>query len=493
MEALVRKFVENLAFLPSSSGGEPDENCIRRHILDCFSVLLQLQRNQKTLKSFESKVFWAAISSVAEMGSNPDEAKMKSNGNIIAEILSRNFPSSDTTDDAVPLESSVVSETDHISKRTDASSWLCLHWIGATGARFETDELASYLGANSRALQTFDNQKNKALPTHYAAAALHPNMSTISIMTDLCPRLVYEKDANGWLSLHYAAKYPDSVKMLTFLLQLYPAASSVFTEDDDSLSPFYLLFEGSSSRTHIESMLECLLEADSTVATKTNMCGETVLYNLCRSKRPDRESLARICLRTAPALATITDSGGRLPLHIVKTSTDGSALDLVQLLLEAYKEAASMTHDDDDLPLHNAASVLDLESVKCIVDAYPQALSICTAGSGSPLCCAAARKDAEGLSVVKYLYEKAPDMIKFHSGNEGLPTHDAAARGSVDILRCLLKVYPVAAATPCIEVDQLPLHCFMYITSPLDPCNLDKIRILLRYHSAAASAFDSDG
>jgi hypothetical protein len=78
----------------SSGSVGPDENRIRRHVLDCLGVLIYMQRKRDAIECFETKVFWAAISSVGNMGANLDESDCtSSHGNIVEEILLRNFPS----------------------------------------------------------------------------------------------------------------------------------------------------------------------------------------------------------------------------------------------------------------------------------------------------------------------------------------------------------------------------------------------------------------
>jgi ankyrin repeat protein len=245
-------------------------------------------------------------------------------------------------------------------------------------------------------------------------------------------------------------------------------------------------------------MLKCLLEADpAAAALKSILNGDTILHDLCRSERSDRLPLIRLCLSKAPSLVSIKNQTGHLPLHVLATCSakNAATLEVVQLLLGAYKEAASVTSNTDGLlPLHRAAQNLDLSSIKCIFEAYPLAISRYTISShGPPLRWASKRRDAEGLEVVQYLYEKAPEMASLQIGDDGsLPAHHAAAFGSIDILKYLLQMYPAAASTRCEREDQLPLHYHFHDRNPKE-CDLDKIRVLLGYNPSAASAVDEDG
>jgi hypothetical protein len=87
-------------------------------------------------------------------------------------------------------------------------------------------------------------------------------------------------------------------------------------------------------------------------------------------------------------------------------------------------------------------------------------------------------------------------MVNYQKNKCEMPTTFAAVFASVDMLKYLLQLCPEAAATQSKRQKQLPLHILLNnpaFPKSLTKCDLEKIRILLRYHPLAASAPSSKG
>jgi ankyrin repeat protein len=245
-------------------------------------------------------------------------------------------------------------------------------------------------------------------------------------------------------------------------------------------------------------MIECLLEADPSSATSLNGDGDTVLHILCDNICSSSASLVRLCLKTAPELASTRGQFGRLPIHVVSNPSFQfirEPTEVISVLLNAYKEGARVADDEGSLPLHHAAYGMTLASVKILVEAHPAALSVCTDRYGSPFSQASGRKDSEGLAVLKYLYELQPDSIMEFGERKWLPLHFAASFASLDIMNFLLSKYSEAAKAQTSLAGSLPLHLLIerFQSDSLSTKFGDMLRVLLRYYPDAAEKPDSDG
>jgi hypothetical protein len=167
-----------------------------------------------------------------------NDGTIASNHQLI-HVTMRNFPPADYNPEAYVVRQGqkVISA----GPPQDESKWLCMHWAGCVGDRISHGDLRALIESSPQAIQKIDGQKYKATPAHYATAARKPNIFFVSAIAEACPRIAYAKDNNGWLMLHYAAAYSNSVEMLELLLQLNPSATSTGTKVDGGDFPVHLL------------------------------------------------------------------------------------------------------------------------------------------------------------------------------------------------------------------------------------------------------------
>jgi hypothetical protein len=316
-----REFLEKFEpfFIPLTDGQsvrEPDENSIQRHILDCLGALINLKKKKSTIHNHESKVFFAAISFMATSASKGENLgktgqDKQEDGSA---LIMRNFPPRDYIPERKVRKNGSISLP--VVPQQKASHWLCMHWVACLGHNLTSDDHRALIEADPMSIQSIDGMKFKATPAHYAAAvtADKETVSSLSLMAKSCPRIASVKDHNGWLALHYAAKYSDSVQMLELLLQLNPSASLSASPDFDKYFPLFILAERTDMRYGRKvAMMKCLLEADPNSATAVNGCGDTILHILCDNPCSNSVELVRLCLKVAPQLASTRGQMDHLP------------------------------------------------------------------------------------------------------------------------------------------------------------------------------------
>jgi hypothetical protein len=339
---------------------EPDENNIQRHILDCMGAPINLKRKKSTWYCLESRIFFAAVSSMAtsaikgeNLGTSAKDKQGEGNALII-----RNFPPPDFS--SAPKGIKKGRSALSLIAQQKASHWLCMHWIACIGQilTLTSDDHRALIEADPMSIQSIDGQTFKATPAHYTAAAAdsEETVSFMSLMAEACPRIAFTKGHDGWLPLHYAAKYSNSVEMLELLLQLNPSASSTATSSGDF--PIHVLSRRTDMRDDLKvAMMKCLLEADPHSATALNGKGDTILHLLCATVCSCGDDVVRLCLKVAPQLASLKDQYDRLPLNVFTNCdhNDDKSAAIMKLILEAYKEGAVMTQVGGFLPLHCAA------------------------------------------------------------------------------------------------------------------------------------------
>ena len=195
--------------------------------------------------------------------------------------------------------------------------------------------------------------------------------------------------------------------------------------------------------------------------------------------------------RICPDQALKQDASGALPLHYAAHSTHPLQPQIVEYLLSAYPNGASISDKEGYLPLHWAVNSksLRIQSVMTLLGAYPKAAEVACAGGTLPLHWAVDRDDMN-LSIVKVLTEHFPSGHQHTSSGEWLPLHRCVDREiiNLEVLQYLIQQNPKGLLQPNVD-GHLPLHRAV----DRDCVNARAVELLIRACPDSAMIADSEG
>ena len=218
------------------------------------------------------------------------------------------------------------------------------------------------------------------------------------------------------------------------------------------LNNYMFFIEACDNENVTEGIIRHLLEYFPAAASATNEDGWTPLHKLC-SRKDATLGFIRLVLNAAPSSVRSVNSKGMMPLHCLcgykEEEDEAAALEMLNLLIEKYPEAAGHADNNGRLPIHIASTWIGRRSAeffRVLVEAYPGSLSVRGPWGKLPLHQACMRGS---LATVEYLYRQYPDAIDHAAAMEQYPIHLAIE--SVTRYRC----DPAAA----VEIVQFLLNC----------------------------------
>jgi ankyrin repeat protein len=210
--------------------------------------------------------------------------------------------------------------------------------------------------------------------------------------------------------------------------------------------------------------------------------GATPLHRAVTS--PWRGAAAtQFLVQACPGSVHDVDAEGRTPLHVAVRWIPGpdhpnddsrqpivDRMRRVDLLLEAWSDAARVRAMDGSLPLHCAAATPNRRVVRRLVRAYPESVFAVTNDGRAPLHCAVDgaydRHIPAGCGtwlperriVLSLLLGRWPDSLRLRCNSGLLPVHYAALRMVTShSLRFLVEQWPESAGLPTPD-GSLPIH-----------------------------------
>lgn len=155
------------------------------------------------------------------------------------------------------------------------------------------------------------------------------------------PEILQIPDNDGWLPLHLACWYCQSLDVIQMLLRLYPQAAEV--SQKDGYLPLHL---ACYNRSSIDT--------------------------------------AKLLLEAYPRAVEVKNVHGDLPLHIA-CMVDHSSHKLIAMLVDMYPKATEVQNNYGDLPVHWACHKnASIEIINMLVDAFPQSITIKNKGGWLP-------------------------------------------------------------------------------------------------------------
>lgn len=435
------------------------------HVLDCLGAL---QCVMGQYDSSRAKVFWGAVSTIADIGID------QATGHV-----DRRHPGATHLLRAFPND----------IKATEGRGWLPLHWAAVTD-NVEVNDVRSIARADPLATVKGCNQPISATPGHLIAAVRHPSMEVVKCLYNFYPRMANAKDSEGDLPLHYAARYSESPEMIRFLLQANPGATKV--RGEGNLVPLQNALYNES-----ETMKGCivshLLNADPSAASIVNSDGDTV-FHIAINQECKRDLIA-LLLDAFPEGLKVQNDIGHLPLHTACMTKDAPrTVEVVDLLLKAYPEAARVPCAYGHIPAHFAAESSCPEVLRRVLSVYPEGIYYQCAedNNNSPLIKAVINDNEE---TCRYICETFPDATKVKNSQGLTVLHFAAEGDNCSILKMLHERNPTAVRERDNE-GRLPLHIFVQVHQEIineNGSEADCLRFLLKVFPESVAIEDNHG
>ena len=344
--------------LASAQNSVTEEDFMFMHILDCIGAVASLRENQKSSSSSSSngdallgskyRVFWQSVREIADQ-------------EIASEAsIDKNMPRNE------PLNAIMQSFPDD-RKRSDGRMWLPLHFAVSLPHTSLAD-MRSIFNARPQAIKATADEAFKYNPCHLAAMTKNPRLEVVNLLKIFYPRFGSSLAFTAQTPLHLAAAFSNSAAMIRELVQVHPPALEMRTAQ--GFTP--LIFAFNNKSVEAPNILQAILDA----APQT-------------------------------ARMTIPNLHHMLPLHLFFLETYcNKVLEMVTILLAAYKEAMNIPNDLGLRPVDYAAKFAPADVFKFILDEFMGTYSLAEVPHLA-LNAALGRNPSN----LKYIYSVAPDKV----------------------------------------------------------------------------------
>ena len=206
------------------------------------------------------------------------------------------------------------------------------------------------------------------LPLHLACLADACRQDVILHLLELYPASIYQKDSKGFVARDYIANsgHPHCKVLLQELdrgADYWGAAvSNTLVE---------LLYDGQWEKAHARVQTD---SEEASVWIKSSGTRQYALHVACSTKAPSHVVEALVTAYPEALRIPIGDYQ-LLPLHLA--CQHGASFPVVSILLQHYKEAASVTDTLGLLPLHlSITEGASVSVVQALLEAFPQAVQM---------------------------------------------------------------------------------------------------------------------
>jgi hypothetical protein len=234
----------------------------------------------------------------------------------------------------------------------------------------------------------------------------------------------------------------NRLKQIDTLIHVDP--SCLLVRDPNGCVPLFKMLDGRTlSDPACLDLLVRMIEIQPSSVMVRNNEGYTTLHHACCTVGGDMLAVVQALLKVEPRLASIHDSEGRLPLHMVCFRQEPA---LVRLLMEAYPSGVSKQNCNGDLPLHRALRCIrpHPEIIKMLVKVYPEAVVVKGDCGRTPLHDALSIRGVS-VDLVELLVQTNPSILVEQDGDGKLPLHHAFQyfyhQYSWKDLLCLLRLH----------------------------------------------------
>lgn len=214
------------------------------------------------------------------------------------------------------------------------------------------------------------------------------------------------------------------------------------------------------------------------------------LNNVISSQIGISSDMVQEILETIPKAAELTDSYGRLPLHIAYKNYANS--NIVDMLIHHYPAAAEVQDNSGNLPFHYACGEnASCDTIKKALELYPEAIKVKNNHGYLPLHLAWEQRGKYDFNlVIKMLIEVYSEaaVVPFPDGEFLLSKALRCKAVSDEVLKLIIEMHPQAAEAQTHGYN--PLHVTLYRSNSISE---DALKMLIKACPKAASVQDDDG
>ena len=340
------------------------------------------------------------------------------------------------------------------------------------------------------------------------ACILHPEQAAETDSNDLYGGSdVGTSDLEGWVgvsmqtktALHFAASSPARGRIvLSTLLALNPSAASFPCSTTGSL-PLHIAAENESKINWTHDGAVLLYKAHPEAVMATDAKGRTPLHRACssafnRAAGPREEAAATSTPATYTAeSASLADQAENPAAAVVTQDTAASVGSIIQNLVSLYPEAATIPDSSGRLPLHLIAEHFENWShdVEVLLRSHPAAAHVRAGTLGrQPIHMVAAAPDSRA-SLIEGIIKAHPRGASLSDGSGMLPLHLACGSGKPfeGFVSSLYDAYPRAVREK--EDNERGWTALHMAASCSNSGSL--INHLIRLHPEAAREVDDKG
>jgi ankyrin repeat protein len=164
---------------------------------------------------------------------------------------------------------------------------------------------------------------------------------------------------------------------------------------------------------------------------------DTPLHFACRRNLSAR--LIKLFAQHCPEALTMTERGGRTPLHVAITNRDIS-YEAIETLIETYPQGARITDPYGRTILHIACISMQVKVIRLLVKTFPEAARIKTDEGDTPLHILCFYRGADTqVEAVELLLDGFTEVLTMTNDSKSTPVHIACSQGApVQVVQLLL-------------------------------------------------------
>ena len=193
------------------------------------------------------------------------------------------------------------------AKATDGRGALGFHW-SVISPDVELEDIRAIAASNIELAKQGSGGGWDVTPFHLIAMQRQPNLPLMRFLTRFAPHFAKTAASDGWLPIHYAARYSDDEHMIEYLLQCDPSSTKKLTSRNNS--PLHLACMNKSQGAN--QVFDALLEVDSDPVRMITSGGFTPLHIACHGNLIEPGHVVATLLAKHKEAASVANTDGCL-------------------------------------------------------------------------------------------------------------------------------------------------------------------------------------
>eukprot|EP00956_Cyclotella_meneghiniana_P032135 scaffold86992_cov70-Cyclotella_meneghiniana.AAC.1 len=262
------------------------------------------------------------------------------------------------------------------------------------------------------------------------------------------------------LPLHYylSRRQNVDIEIVKYMVEKYSDALSL-VGDSISYTPLHVLLDNENVGTMLD-IVKYLVESEpmSLRRIDSSFKQQFPVHTACKNQSITKEIIQYLVDKWPDALH-VRSNEGDTPLHLFcgrcHMISNNDAIEILELILEAYPDGTLQAKHNGFYPIHSAANNknMSVEFIEILINARPESYRLVDESGDSPFhrACLCGHID-----IVKYLYRLYPDSIRAIGSDNELPLHSACWNKNPEVLKYMFGLYPEAIHLR--SSSGLPIH-----------------------------------